>query len=1030
MEDRELTQGAQTRSAPQGVRRSEGASTNRRPPGPALGGPSIDPALLLLADGGRVSAHVICRLSGIPTNAVEALGSGRLSRALGELAALEGALRRSRDPLSYALHRAIGTLTERSARSRLLKLRRDLFNGRDASPGDLALAFGLLPVDARAMLAEHQRQMMERRAARDRLIADHGEESRRGRAAFRDALGDEDFRKGLLLSSPTLFGNLEKYRAGRVEVIDARTAQVERGLLRYFSRAAMKATPFATFCAIVPGEWEAAALADGQPLLRLTESPTRRRSFIRLNKRICGHLWAALRQRPRVRDMIRVSVNPTLTVEAEHLRFLASVGGREVFQRLRRTEVLVAVLRLLKQRQRAPFGEVVAHIAGDPDVEASPEEARAYLDALLKVGLLRFVSVVHEQEADWEAPLAEFLRPIEDEHAQAVAAMLTRIGVARAGYADADVASRAVLRRDITRWIDETLVGLGLHALDPSALPFYEDAAAPTTLALSLPEMRGALDAMCTLVKHVQALAYPHGEMANMRHFFDQRYADRVTVPLLEFYEDYFREHLKEHQHRLTRRRRGDRSEDLAKLDLDNPFGLESVRRLRETAGALAGVVQRAWAAEPEAEEIRVPLDEVLKLLGPAPERSSARSASFFATAIAPRAGVPARLMVPAGGFHVGFGKYFSRFLYMLPQAMLDSVRQENADVADDLLAEIGGDAHFNANLHPAIAPWEISYPTGESPPGGRQLLCADLEVHRDLADPAALELRHVPDGRRVLPLDLGFLNPQMRPPLFQLLSTFMPARAYSLPIPETSAPRTGPGAAEQAAVTYRPRIAIGDHLVVARRRWSVAAGATPIAHPNESDAEFFLRANAWRIEHGIPEHVFVRVRPLPPPGQAPAVRTAAPDAGEGPIEPGAEEDARVSLDADEPTMTEPDEDVPPVGAGAPPGGEVAGVDAGPAAATSAKPAASNAGRARHSRDWNKPQFIDFSSPLLTRLFGQITRPLTHFVLQVEERYPTAGDLVSHGDHTFTTELVMQLTLPSTTPRPAGASGRDTATHG
>ncbi len=63
-------------------------------------------------------------------------------------------------------------------------------------------------------------------------------------------------------------------------------------------------------------------------------------------------------------------------------------------------------------------------------------------------------------------------------------------------------------------------------------------------------------------------------------------------------------------------------------------------------------------------------------------------------------------------------------------------------------------------------------------------------------------------------------------------------------------------------------------------------------------------------------------------------------------------------------------------------------------------------------RDWHKPQFIDFSSPLLTGLFARLAGPAKHLRLVVEEEYPVPDDAPGTtdraGDDTHVTEVVLQ----------------------
>ena len=91
-------------------------------------------------------------------------------------------------------------------------------------------------------------------------------------------------------------------------------------------------------------------------------------------------------------------------------------------------------------------------------------------------------------------------------------------------------------------------------------------------------------------------------------------------------------------------------------------------------------------------------------------------------------------------------------------------------------LAEICGDASYNADLHPPLLPEEIAYPTAEggSAEGGSardQISVSDLAMEPDPRSPFRVRLVNVTTGREVIPVDLGFRNPRMRPLLFQMLS-------------------------------------------------------------------------------------------------------------------------------------------------------------------------------------------------------------------------------------------------------------------
>jgi hypothetical protein len=471
------------------------------------------------------------------------------------------------------------------------------------------------------------------------------------------------------------------------------------------------------------------------------------------------------------------------------------------------------------------------------------------------------------------------------------------------------------------------------------------------------------------------------------------------------------------------------------------------VKELGNARTRLGEVVREAWARDTDAATVDLDPAAVQEALrGVETVSGVPRSVGAFGLLVPGPDGDDPKLLLQGSSYTAGYGKYFSRFLYMLPDDVQEEVRVANGALTDELLAEICGDAQFNANLHPPLMKWEISYPTGEGGATEEQLRSSEIRVEPDPEDPHALRLVHGPTGRRVIPVDLGFLNPRMRPPLYQLLSRFTPPVMFGPSIPESPVPRPEPpkpqpAAAEQEApaekeataeqeapaaqeappvpaeppppppppvISYRPRITYGGRLVLSRRRWSVPGALLPQRRPDESAADFFVRANRWRAENGIPEASYVRILPQQPPrppapGQPAAAEAEAEAAPpeeipgyEGAPDPAAHDEAEAHADA---------EDEAPAAERAEEGGAAEG---GVAPAPQAK-------RTQPSRDFFKPQFVDFGNPLLLALLGRIGTGLKLFTAVFEERLPDADALPRHDGRAYATELVVQLNFPGGT---------------
>ncbi|HYQ84437.1 MAG TPA: lantibiotic dehydratase, partial [Rubrobacter sp.] len=281
-------------------------------------------------------------------------------------------------------------------------------------------------------------------------------------------------------------------------------------------------------------------------------------------------------------------------------------------------------------------------------------------------------------------------------------------------------------------------------------------------------------------------------------------------------------------------------------------------------------------------------------------------------------------------------------------------------------LAEICGDASFNADLHPPLLPEEIAYPTAEGGSASDQICVSDLAVEPDPRSPFRVRLVNTTTGREVIPVDLGFRNPRMRPLLFQLLSRMTPVSAFVLNPSEQPEEPEDAGLEIPRHVVYRPRVTYRGRLVLARRRWTLSQALFPGRDRRESEAGTFLRIRRWREELGLPEEVFVRITDLG------GERRAQPEK----MWPG---------------------QVPP---GRTPLGKRPGL-----------------------RDHlSKPQYVDFRNPLLVDLFSRMTENLETFQVILEERLPGRDHLISSGEERFVTEMILQVDFPERGQKPEEAS--------
>ncbi len=958
-------------------------------PLPEGDGPEGDCRAASGQDTGKLFPYFVARVAGLPVRYMEALRSDGSVELLEELLRLEEHMELRRDGLVERLHAVVGDTADRRLRGKLLRLKRDVHNLRPLRQSQVSALESVLVADLATDLqlwADHWRHHSELQA---QLEVTYEAEVTECRRLFQGFVEDDDFRHGLLLSSQQMFAGLRKYSQRPIDRLGAKERQLERGLMRYFSRMVMKTSPFGTFTAIVEGQLTDDRGRDGRGRdgrggnYELIGDPRQKQSLVRLNKSIYGVLQRQLSSNDAVRDVLPVERNPTLRRRDGQWHFLSGKGMRETFQRVPVTPVLDLFVEILEAETALPLRALRRRVG--EQVEAPAADIARYTERLLDTGFLRFRFGIGEQEVDWDRPLGELLAKVDDAEAAAVRDLIVSLRGAADAYAAAGVDGRRRLLSQARDHIAESYDTLNQRRQLRTDVPFYEDAGAAARLRVSAAAREGLEAALVEYIRLTSRLAWPRHDHASMRHFFDTYYADGGPVPLLQFYEDYYREHLKEHLAKQERMVRGlpveeaegdeaaaDGTGEEGAFDELNPFDLGVVDDIKSANDALTQLLRRRWRETPEAQQIILGRRDLAAAVQGLPQpQNPCLSISIFAQLLPGMAtdGGPALL---TSNYLKGFGKYFSRFLDVLPGHLQAAVVDNNRQLSGAYLAEICGDGNFNANLHPPLVDHAVSYPTAESGSAEDLLATSDLYVEPTAGDAHALSLRHGPSGQQVIPLDLGFQNPRMRPPLYQLLTSFAPACNFFLQVPDVLH-SWDEMAAENAdapmpAIAYRPRIVYDGCLVMSRRRWTVRADVLPRRQAKESELEFFERANRWRRQHGLPEEVFLSIRavPVPSPVAKPTKKGGSEDAGKD----GSEGD----IDAEATPL----------------------------------PKAHKEQRDR----LHKPQYVDFRNPLLVDLFGRATENVESFQAYLYERLPDRRHLAQHGEDRYVTEMVIQVDFP------------------
>jgi len=178
------------------------------------------------------------RRAGAPFWGAFNLRSPTFEHLLDELATSRGEIARLRTELVEALYRLVPEQKDRNARRALLRLKRDVHNGRLIAD----VVGAALTVETRRALDAYRQAV-----GRERALLAHGSHQvfAEYRALIARLLADELFRGACHYSSPALMAVVER----RQPVPRDEFADHERGLYAYATKFISKANPFYTFAA-------------------------------------------------------------------------------------------------------------------------------------------------------------------------------------------------------------------------------------------------------------------------------------------------------------------------------------------------------------------------------------------------------------------------------------------------------------------------------------------------------------------------------------------------------------------------------------------------------------------------------------------------------------------------------------------------------------------------------------------------------------------------------------------------------------
>ncbi len=282
----------------------------------------------------------LMRVTGLPFSTVKQLQFPRTIGIINELLSIEAWQSEHNNALQDALRAKCKLLQEKELQHIGLDLQRAMASQNMAKVHKLLhLLAPHFPAELACSCEEWYKYSLRRHELSSSGEMILQEELTENRKRLRQIFRHDGFQHGLLLSSNTLYSELQNYLNTPAEKSNNRLRRAEEGLLSYFVRMATKTSPFSTFCNTTVGSWQQCSEYQSSSLLTIQDWQQQR--HIRLHPQLLNPIIQMLITRPEIRPYLRPRLNSTLRwiTEGQPIEHPADAGMGQRIEILVQDEV-------------------------------------------------------------------------------------------------------------------------------------------------------------------------------------------------------------------------------------------------------------------------------------------------------------------------------------------------------------------------------------------------------------------------------------------------------------------------------------------------------------------------------------------------------------------------------------------------------------------------------------------------------------------------------------------------------------------
>lgn len=833
-----------------------------------------------------ISPNLLSRIGGDSFEKIQNVNSkfSHFQKIIQKLQKLSSERKQLKDVVSADLYVLIGEISDIKIGDNLKKIRRMLFNEKILNDPDLNF------------IAKHASKSLTRNIERFievigliRLIDTELNDSyntyeKSSRIQFmKILLKNQAVPRGLVLSSKGLLSDYLKYTQ-RKDVQYFEDLNTEGGLMRYLTRICTKTSPFSTFTNI-----GSSTISEEQGDLGKSYSKNNVSGHVRLNSALLKYIKTLIEKNDTINHLLKVSLNPSIQVYETHIKFLINSSNREAIQTIDLNHILETIIQYFNASKiSVSYSRIYKYIQQVTGAEEKP--VREYIQMLFDIGLLEFIWDFSSNDSDSDLKflkqLTKYNKKLEGELNELIS-VLKMLNSACKAFAKANVKNRIKILNNTFQELRSCCRKLHISARlpekelksfdDPVKISelkkianedveltapiiekksekfiktdqtyfyfkpeqlFYEDTVRDSSFNFNQTEFSAIIKEIDDCLSLTDMFELLHDSRRGIYDFYIKKYSDAQDVPVLQFYEEYFKHlyDLKNSKAKITAKSIEGKWIQLFQRKVLKANQLNISEKITIT-NKIIGEVNSAFNIKPVS------------------ERTS--HAAFFQPFY--KSG---KLNIVVNHIAPGYGKFISRFLHLLDSYVQKNLVELNAktNLKNVINAELSDASHFNVNIHPPLMEYELSSPGGQGLNAkAKKIPISDISIHCN-SGKSRLELRHNQSGKRVITFDLCFQNLSGRSQLFQLLNTFSDLRYHKINMLTNAMNKALKDRHTTESILTIPRVCLGENIILQRKHWKVPVKSIPVRRKGSSNYEYFMAINEWRLMNGIPEEVFISV--------------------------------------------------------------------------------------------------------------------------------------------------------------------------